>query len=397
MLFEELSELAGQRNAIDGRIVEIIAELDRDELWGATGARSVAALVAWKIGSSSSNADTIATVARRLAEFPRCAQGMREGRLSLDQVGVIAGRAADGSDEHYAELARCATVNQLRTAVKLEPRPEPDPRPQPERSITKTTNEEFTCWRIRLPHAEAAKFDAALQSHQEALIAEWKRDHDDGDRASDQRPPLPGAAEAFMRLVDAGWDAEVARRPHGHHTTVVMHLDVKERAAALHLGPLLSESDRQYLLCDATCEVWFERDGEVIGAGRGTRQISRRLRRALEHRHPTCAVPGCGATRGLHAHHIRHWEDGGVTELSNLVLVCPYHHRLHHRGVITIAGPAHQLTVTDSAGRALSAASLARPPNRPPPAVAPCPGPTGERADWWWYQPFQPQPPPTNN
>ncbi|MFY9921773.1 MAG: hypothetical protein WAL26_25805, partial [Mycobacterium sp.] len=24
-------------------------------------------------------------------------------------------------------------------------------------------------------------------------------------------------------------------------------------------------------------------------------------------------------------------------------------------------------------------------------------GPTGERANWWWYQPFQPQPPPTNN
>ncbi|WP_231999249.1 hypothetical protein, partial [Mycobacterium sp. 1081908.1] len=25
------------------------------------------------------------------------------------------------------------------------------------------------------------------------------------------------------------------------------------------------------------------------------------------------------------------------------------------------------------------------------------PGPYGERADWWWYDPFQPQPPPTNN
>ncbi|MEO8816257.1 MAG: hypothetical protein ABI307_07160, partial [Mycobacterium sp.] len=23
--------------------------------------------------------------------------------------------------------------------------------------------------------------------------------------------------------------------------------------------------------------------------------------------------------------------------------------------------------------------------------------PTGERADWWWYEPFRPQPPPTNN
>ena len=39
-----------------------------------------------------------------------------------------------------------------------------------------------------------------------------------------------------MRLVEAGWDAEVARRPHGHHTTVVMHLDVEQRAASLHLG-----------------------------------------------------------------------------------------------------------------------------------------------------------------
>jgi Domain of unknown function (DUF222) len=130
-LFEELAELTGQRNAIDGRIVEIVAEVDRDELWGATGARSVAALVAWKTGSSSAHAHTIATVARRLETFPRCGQGMREGRLSLDQVGVIAARAAQGSDEHYAELARCATVNQLRTAVKLEPRPNPIPNPSP--------------------------------------------------------------------------------------------------------------------------------------------------------------------------------------------------------------------------------------------------------------------------
>ena len=96
VLFDELAELVGQRNGIDGRIVEIVAELDRDELCGATGARSIAAVVAWKMGSSTANATTIATVAHRLAEFPRCAQGMREGRLSLDQVGVIAGSAGAG-------------------------------------------------------------------------------------------------------------------------------------------------------------------------------------------------------------------------------------------------------------------------------------------------------------
>ncbi len=401
VLFVELAELAGQRNAIDGRVVEIVAELDRDELWGATGARSVAALVGWKLGVSSKNANTIASVASRLEEFPRCTGGLREGRLSLDQVGVIAGRAGEGSNEHYAQLAASATVSQLRTAVNLEPRPDPapesDPRPEPRPSLTKTTDEESTSWRITLPHAEAAKFDAALQSHLDALVAEWKLDHAGGGRVSDQAPPLPGGVDAFMSLIEAGWDSAVARRPQGQHTTVVMHLDVKQRTAALHLGPLLSDNERQYLLCDATCEVWFERDGRVIGSGRATRQINRRLRRALEHRDRTCVIAGCGATRGLHAHHIRHWEDGGPTDMSNLALLCPYHHRLHHRGVITITGPADHLRVIDNTGRPLSAGSLARPPAKPPPAVATCPGPTGEPADWWWYQPFQPQPPPVAN
>ncbi|OBI20998.1 hypothetical protein A5712_16580 [Mycobacterium sp. E2327] len=397
VLFEELAELCGQRNAIDGRIVEIVAEIDRDGLWGNTGARSIPALVAWKTGCSPANAHTIATVAGRMQEFPRCTAALRQGRLSLDQVGVIAARAGAGSDEHYVQLAKVATVTQLRTAIKLEPRPDPDPRSEAERSLTKTTDEQGSCYRIKLPHVDAATFDAALAAHRDALFAAWKRDRGDGNAPSDAAPPLPNTVDALMRLVEAGWDAEAARRPQGQHITVVVHLDVERRAAALHLGPLLSDAERQYLTCDATCEVWFEREGRPIGAGRTTRTVNRRLRRALEHRHPTCAVPGCGATRGLHAHHLVHWENGGPTELTNLVLLCPYHHRAHHRGLITITGPADHLVVTDDDGRPLSAGSLARPPNHPPPAVPPCRGPLGERADWWWYTPFEPQPPPTNN
>ncbi|MCV7353148.1 13E12 repeat family protein, partial [Mycobacterium parmense] len=207
-LFAELAELAGQRNAIDGRIVEIVAELDRDELCGATGARSVAALVAWKLGASSAHAHTITTVARRLEQFPRCAQSLREGRLSLDQVGVIAARAAHGSDEHYAQLASVATVTQLRTAVNLEPRPDPPARPEPGPSITTTAGQEYSCWRITLAHPDSAKLDAALAAHREALIAEWKHDRGDATRVSESAPPFPGSVEALMRLIETGWDTE---------------------------------------------------------------------------------------------------------------------------------------------------------------------------------------------
>ncbi|KAA0110067.1 HNH endonuclease signature motif containing protein, partial [Mycolicibacterium sp. P1-5] len=90
------------------------------------------------------------------------------------------------------------------------------------------------------------------------------------------------------------------------------------------------------------------------------------------------------------------WENGGPTELHNLVLLCPYHHRAHHRGDITITGPPHQLTVVDSDGDPLTSRSLARPPNHPPPDVPPCRGPIGERAQWKWYHPFEPKAPPDN-
>ncbi|WP_157546509.1 DUF222 domain-containing protein, partial [Mycobacterium sp. IS-1742] len=253
-LFEELSELAGQRNAIDGRIVEIAAEIDRERLWGATGARSVAALVAWKTGVSPANAKTITTIADRIEEFPRCIADLREGRLSLDQVGVIAQGAGPGSDQHYAELAANASVSQLRIAIKLEPRPQPEPQsdepkpapdPGPEASISKTSDEQYTYWRIALPHIEAAVFDAALKSHHDGLVAQWKRDHGDADDTASSRPPMPTTVDAFLALVDAGWDTEAARRPHGQRTNVVMHLDIKDRIAALHLGPLLSDADRR--------------------------------------------------------------------------------------------------------------------------------------------------------
>ncbi|WP_231992024.1 DUF222 domain-containing protein, partial [Mycobacterium sp. ACS4331] len=285
-LFEELSELAGQRNAIDGRIVAIAARMDG--LWGHTGCRSLAGLLAWRLGASAEHSKSIAAIAERIEEFPRCVEALREGLLSLDQVGVIATRAGAGSDEHYRQFATHASVSQLKKAITLEPRPEPEPKPEPRASVSKSVGEDTVTWRITLPAIESAKFDAALQSHHEALIGEWKRDHyaDESDtghhRDEVRRPPFPALPNAFMRLVDAGWDAEAVARPQGHRTTVVVHVDVKEKLANLHLGPALSDADRRLLSCDATCEVWFERDGQLIGSGRSTRTIGRRLRRALE-------------------------------------------------------------------------------------------------------------------
>jgi hypothetical protein len=49
-----------------------------------------------------------------------------------------------------------------------------------------------------------------------------------------------------------------------------------------------------------------------------------------------CQFTGCHQTRHLKAHHLRHWADGGPTDLDNLILLCQFHHTTVHEGRMTI-------------------------------------------------------------
>lgn len=83
-------------------------------------------------------------------------------------------------------------------------------------------------------------------------------------------------------------------------------------------------------------------------------------------------MPGCGARRGLHVHHLVHWQHGGASEVTNLCCLCPAHHRLHHLGRLGIEGDPTApdgLRFTDSCGRPIRGPSP-RPPGAPPPEAA---------------------------
>ena len=65
--------------------------------------------------------------------------------------------------------------------------------------------------------------------------------------------------------------------------------------------------------------------------GRTRRHASRAQRRALRAMYRRCAIPGCDRHVSLtEPHHLRFWEHGGGTDLSNLLPLCKHHHdRLH--------------------------------------------------------------------
>ena len=75
-----------------------------------------------------------------------------------------------------------------------------------------------------------------------------------------------------------------------------------------------------------------------------------------------CQYPGCTAERELEAHHLTPVERGGTTELDNLILLCPRHHKLLHDHRIRTSGNGENPVFEDEAGRAITTNQPHAPP-----------------------------------
>ncbi|HET6874387.1 MAG TPA: HNH endonuclease signature motif containing protein, partial [Acidimicrobiales bacterium] len=85
--------------------------------------------------------------------------------------------------------------------------------------------------------------------------------------------------------------------------------------------------------CDASTVAHAVGDGgEHLHLGRKTRDWNTAQRRAISVRDGgRCRFPGC-EFRHFDVHHMRPWEDGGLTDIDNGMCCCRRHHRLLHKG-----------------------------------------------------------------
>lgn len=94
-----------------------------------------------------------------------------------------------------------------------------------------------------------------------------------------------------------------------------------------------------------------------LDVGRRRRLATDAQHRALEAVYATCAIRGCDVpvTR-CELHHIDHWENGGPTDLDNLIPLCSnHHHRLHEQGWELSLGSNRVLSVRTPNGAGFSA------------------------------------------
>jgi len=143
--------------------------------------------------------------------------------------------------------------------------------------------------------------------------------------------------EGAVMLLDSGRLPHVARqRPHLQVTATLETLCGKPGAPAaeMEFSEPIATATVQRLACDASiARVIFGPGSVIIDAGRARRVVSGATRRALNARDQHCQWPGCERPAAWSAaHHLVHWVEGGLTDLSNLILLCHRHHWMVHEG-----------------------------------------------------------------
>jgi hypothetical protein len=158
-------------------------------------------------------------------------------------------------------------------------------------------------------------------------------------RPGDDRTPAQQRADALVEvcrlaLGSTGLPDNGGDRPQIAVTMAYDTVSGELGRARLDTGEPLSAEAARRIACDAhIVPVMLGGQGQILDVGRSKRVATGALRRALVVRDQGCTFPDCDRPpRWCAAHHLRHWADGGPTDLDNLALLCGEHHRLVHEG-----------------------------------------------------------------
>lgn len=410
-VFEDgLAEVCGHLHALHARLVAMVAEALERGWWAQDGVKSPEHWLCWQAGLAPTQAKRVVAAARRRSELPATFAAFDAGELSLDQVGPIVDRAPAWADAQACELAKRCTVTQIRATVGRYPFDENGDEEDrddeaggldaPEASDAPTASGasvDEPPGESGDPPSTAAGADEYWSLTQD-LDGSWRVS---GRLAADVGLVVDAAtrevADALFResgRAPTGGEVieEMARRSlaavtdHGRRDRYRVHLLLDERRELLDpLGHTLPRWVRDLITCDAKMAITWTRHGVPIAQGSTADTIPAATRRHVLARDHGCRVPGCGAKKRLDVHHIVHRADGGTNDADNLVALCPWHHRLHHRGQLGITGDperADRLVFTDGSGRRLGTNRFVRPPTAgPPPPSGSYRHPIGERLD----------------
>ena len=378
---DQIGQLSGQIAQLHAQLVVTAARVIADEAWTGDGIRSVEHFLEFKAGIDHGTARKIVTCARRVDDLPETMELLAAGRITLDQAAVVAARTPASYSKDVTQLAEHATVSQLRRALSGwfadTDNPAADVKDRPATLQLSHFDGQFQLKYTTSDQIAAALIEQAVREAKDALFT-----------AGDKEATLAdGLLEVAHRSL-----AAVASSSRRARYRVLVHLDT-DRQAWLHKHGALPRHVADRYTCDGTLTPVWRKDGKPVRVGRSQRIVPDRVRVLVGDRDKGCRYPGCHSTAYLEVHHKLHWQDGGVTDPTNLLCLCGYHHDEHHKGVFSIEGDCERvdgLVFRSHYGYVLNPARPEPPPSPdlPPPEWR---GPTGEQLQTRWFH-FNPNP-----
>ena len=357
-----IAELSAHIQAATYRLLVLIREFDQRHGWN-TGFRSCAHWLNWRTGLDLGAAREKVRVAHTLADLPAISRAMQQGKLSYSKVRALTRVATPDNEAELLVFAMSGTAAHVETLVRAWRRvdryaavEEGQRIIEHRRLSTFIDDDGMLVIRARLAPEVGALFQKALDAAMEGL---YQRSRQDETSAWSEVPVEQRRADALELLVESALEGDLVPGTAGDRYQVVLHVSAEtpgECAAKsvddapdpgnrspgrtiyprgigeLDTGGNVSAETSRRLACEASRVVMTHApNGTVLDVGRKTRAIHPAMRRALNHRDGGCRFPGCSA-KHCDAHHVEHWTDGGETKLSNLLLLCRFHHRFLHEG-----------------------------------------------------------------
>lgn len=351
---DQITELSAHVSAATFRLLVLIREFDARGGWSGPGMRSCAHWLNWKCGLDMGAAREKVRVAHALALLPLISAAFERGEVSYSKVRAMTRVATPANEESLLNVALHGTAHHVERLVRgyrRVQRLEDANRQHAERFVSWHVDEDgCLVIRGRVPAELGALImkglEAAVEVVREREVATGVAPAGEEQTAAGRRADALGLmAETFI----ANGPGELAG---GERYQLVVHCGREaspDGGVATGVAPTGHESGEgdelrvsaetcRRMGCDCSLvHVTEDENGGTLDVGRRTRSIPPAIMRALRVRDKGCRFPGCTCKRYVDGHHIRHWADGGDTKLSNLVLLCRFHHRLVHEGGYSVA------------------------------------------------------------
>ena len=368
--------------------LQALRAADRLRVSDRAGMRSTAEWAAVVSGERRGRVRGDCELADKLAARPAFAEALASGDVSKTQAAVLADAEQPSTDEQQELLddAACMSVNELERRVarfNIDRDKEPEPVVA---AVSITPTKEGMRADVTLDALGGEIFTTAVDA------AAQKLSFDKGTPLAQRRAAgLTAISRFFLEH-----HREVTHRLGRPHVVVNVPLDLivddsATGSATLGSGTVIDAASARQLACDASVSRLITGpQSEPLDIGRASRSIPTGMARQLIVEDQHCRWPGCQSPAwSCEGHHVRWWEgpDRGETKLTNLALLCWFHHHLLHKDrgwQLHLDSQTRQLTVrfhgqlvgtTDPPGR------RRRPePVRPPasPTTADHPTPSGQ-------------------